>query len=222
MPAQIAPIEAPAPASALSSNKAFGSGRWDDRAPAPAGEAIRRRAVREELAESYGRYRSIALRQLRDPDAADDVVQAFALKALDRAAQLRDANAVHGWLRRLFETTLIDFCRRRSTCRQREVAFELDQHDRADPTLADQGPDPARTLLATLTHLKAEYADVIYRLDLLDQPRQAVADQFGITVNNLTVRAHRARRALRQALEAAPVSGIAVRSGASRDFALAF
>lgn len=178
-------------------------------------EAIRLRAVREALANGYGRYRSIALRRLRDPDAADDVVQAFALKALDRAGQLRDPKAVHGWLQRLFDTTLIDFCRRRSTCRHREVAFELEQHDRADATVVDQGPDPVRTVVASLARLKKEYAEVIYRLDLLDEPRQEVANRFGVTVNNLTVRAHRARRALREALEATPISGIPVRDGAS-------
>lgn len=167
------------------------------------------RLIRAELASGYARYRAIAAKRLRDCNAADEVVQAFALKALERAGQLRDPQAVHGWLRRLFDTTLIDFCRRRTTRGQREVAFDLDHHDRADETIADLAPDPAKTVIATLARLKPEYAETIYRLDLLDQPKQAVADQLGITVNNLAVRAHRARRALRDALEAMPISGIA-------------
>ena len=64
------------------------------------------RIVRRELASNYKRYRTMAARRLRDDVAADDVVQAFALKALERAEQLRDIQAVHGWLRRLFETTV--------------------------------------------------------------------------------------------------------------------
>ncbi|MCF8710148.1 sigma factor [Rhizorhapis sp. SPR117] len=82
-----------------------------------AGET-KRRLVRKELACSYQRYRALAARRLRDEVAADDVVQAFALKAMECFEQLRDARAVHGWLRRLFETTLIDL----ETRCQREVA----------------------------------------------------------------------------------------------------
>lgn len=166
----------------------------------------RRHAVRRELATSYSRYRAIAARQLRDAVAADDVVQAFALKALERIDQLRDPQAVHGWLRRLFQTTLIDFCRRRSTRHQREVTFELDLHDRSHDMLTDEASDPAKTIGAVLLHLKKEYADAIYRLDLLGQPKEEAADALGITVNNLTVRAHRARRALRAALDVMPIS----------------
>lgn len=190
----------------------------------PAGEtavaAASLRLIRAELASSYARYRAMAAKRLRDGNAADDVVQAFALKALERAGQLRDPQAVHGWLRRLFDTTLIDFCRRRTTRGQREIAFDLDHHDRADETIADLAPDPAKTVIATLAQLKPEYAETIYRLDLLDQPKQAVADQLGITVNNLAVRAHRARRALRDALEAMPISGIA--TGRAPAFARAY
>ncbi len=175
----------------------------DDAAPATA-----LRLIRAELANGYTRYRALAAKRLRDTNAAEDVVQAFALKALERAGQLRDPQAVHGWLRRLFETTLIDFCRRRTTRGQREVSFDLDHHDRADETVADLAPDPSNTVMATLARLKPEYADTIYRLDLLDQPKQLAADQLGITVNNLAVRAHRARRALRDALDAMPISGM--------------
>jgi RNA polymerase sigma-70 factor (ECF subfamily) len=168
--------------------------------------ATNRILVRQELVSGYIRYRAMALRQLRDAVAADDVVQAFTLKALERVDQLRDPKAVHSWLRRLFQTTLIDFCRRRSTRRQREVSFELDLHDRALEGLTTEATDPAKTIGAALTRLKKEYADVICRLDLRDQPREEAADALGITVNNLTVRAHRARRALRDALDVMPIS----------------
>jgi RNA polymerase sigma-70 factor (ECF subfamily) len=162
--------------------------------------------VRRALLSAYPRYRSMAMRRLRDGTAADDVVQAFALKALERAPQLKNLEAVHGWLRRLFETTLIDFCRLRSFVRRREITFEVDVHDRVQNTFAEQGSCPEQAIPAILSCLKMEYADVIYRLDLSDQSMKDVARQLGITVNNLTVRAHRARRALRGALEAMPIS----------------
>jgi DNA-directed RNA polymerase specialized sigma24 family protein len=168
--------------------------------------AIKFGVVRKELLSGYSRYRSMAARRLRDRDAADDVVQAFALKAFERAPQLRDPRAVCGWLRRLFETTLIDFCRRRTNCRQREVLFEVEIHDRAQDNCAGHASDPARAIAVVLSRLKEEYADVIYRLDLSDQSKEYAAGQLGITINNLTVRSHRARRALRDALDIVPIS----------------
>lgn len=166
----------------------------------------KRRVVRKELACCYRRYRTMAARRLRDEIAADDVVQSFALKALERIDQLRDIEAVHGWLRRLFETTLIDFCRRRGTRCQREVAFEMELHDRPHEALTDSVPDPEGTIMSLISNMRQEYADVIYRLDLKDQPKEDAARELGITVNNLTVRAHRARRALRDAIETVPVA----------------
>jgi RNA polymerase sigma-70 factor (ECF subfamily) len=82
-----------------------------------AGET-KRRLVRTELAYCYQRYRTVATQRLRDEIVADDVMQAFALKALEHFEQLRDAKAVQAWLRRLFEATLIDL----GTRCQRDVA----------------------------------------------------------------------------------------------------
>ena len=82
-----------------------------------AGET-KRRLVRTELAYCYQRYRSMATRRLRDEIMADDAMQTFALKALEHFEQLRDAEAVQAWLRRLFEATLIDL----GTRCQRDVA----------------------------------------------------------------------------------------------------
>ncbi|MCT2400924.1 MULTISPECIES: sigma factor [Novosphingobium] len=74
--------------------------------------------MRTELAYCYQRYRSMATRRLRDEIMADDAMQTFALKALEHFEQLRDAEAVQAWLRRLFEATLIDL----GTRCQRDVA----------------------------------------------------------------------------------------------------
>ena len=163
------------------------------------------RAVREELRLSYARYRSIARYRLRDSAAADDVVQTFALKALERANQIRDLRAVRGWLRRSFDTTLIDYCRGRTVRQRREVSFDIELHDRLYNPAGDFAADPTPSIVAVLAHLKSDYADAIYRLDLLDQPKEAVAADLGITLNNLTVRVHRARRAFRAVLDAGAI-----------------
>jgi RNA polymerase sigma-70 factor (ECF subfamily) len=49
--------------------------------------------------------------------------------------------------------------------------------------------------------LTAEHAEAIRRLDLDGEPREKVAAEMGVSVNNLTVRLHRARQALKRRLE---------------------
>src|SRR3546814_19115504 len=52
-----------------------------------------------------------------------------------------------------------------------------------------------------LPALKPEYAEILRRVDLAEEPREAIAAALGLTIGNLTVRLHRARQALRRVLE---------------------
>ncbi len=51
-----------------------------------------------------------------------------------------------------------------------------------------------------LPTMPGEYAQLIWQVDLLGQPRSKVAKALGVSPNNLGVRLHRARRALHGAL----------------------
>lgn len=165
-----------------------------------------RHRVEHELVERLPIYRRMAAQRLRSFVEAEEVVQAFALRALERAEQLREPLAVRGWLRRIFDTTLVDHCRRSTGRRSREVPFEVQLHDRADE--AEAAPamvaDPAGVVVGLLPRLKPEYAEVIRQVDLMERSHAEAAGTLGITVNNLTVRLHRARGSLRAQLRAEP------------------
>ena len=171
-----------------------------------AGPDDKRRRVEHELVERLPLYRRMAARRLRSLVEAEEVAQAFALKALERADQLREPRALRGWLRRIFETTLVDHCRRGSGRRSREVPFEPQLHDRAEEPVpaSETFADPAGVVVALLPRLKPEYAEVIQQVDLMGRSRAEAAGELDITVNNLTVRLHRARGALRSQLRAEP------------------
>ena len=49
--------------------------------------------------------------------------------------------------------------------------------------------------------LKAEYAEVPWRADILGELRDRIVASFGTTLNNVTVRIHRGRQALKKRLE---------------------
>jgi RNA polymerase sigma-70 factor (ECF subfamily) len=67
-----------------------------------------------------------------------------------------------------------------------------------DDELHKQACACVATLLPTL---KPEYARVLQLADVEDRPARAVAEEIGISANNLKVRLHRARQQLRQRLE---------------------
>lgn len=158
--------------------------------------------VRRALVESRRQFLNFLRRRLGSSEAAEDVLQAFMLRAIERSPQLRDVHAVRGWLSRILATTIVDHQRRSARQRQREAvmspndleAFEVEPDDELDEAVCN-------CLYKLLPTLKPEYAEVIWRVDLLGEPRERVAASLEITLNNVTVRLHRGRQALKKRLE---------------------
>jgi RNA polymerase sigma-70 factor (ECF subfamily) len=159
-------------------------------------------AVRHALVEGRHQILKFLRRRLGDPEAAEDVLQTFMLRAIDRSEQLRDVRAVRGWLSQILASSIADHGRKVSRQRQREVVMaptdlEGVHHD-FDEELDEVICNCLYKLLPTL---KPEYAEVIWRVDLQEQPREDVAKDLGITLNNLNVRVHRGRQALKTRLQ---------------------
>jgi len=159
-------------------------------------------AVQRALVEAQQAILHFLLNRLRDREEAEEVLQRFSLRALERASQLRDVRTVRGWLGRILATTIVDH--QRDVIRRRQREAELDpetlEHQAAEP---DPEMDAAicNCLYRLLPTLKAEYSDIIWRADILGEPRDRLAASLGTSLNNVTVRLHRGRRALRKRLE---------------------
>lgn len=161
--------------------------------------------VQAAVVEAQQRLRGMVLRRLRgNRQAADDVLQRFALKALEHAGELRDPERVHGWLSRILASTLADHGREAARRRERIE----DPHTLA--RLADLCTAQEEEVSAScacveplLGALRPDQADLIRRLDLAGEDRTAVAASLELRANALHVRLHRARRALAALLMAA-------------------
>ncbi len=162
-------------------------------------------AVRRVLVESHRDMTKFLRRRLRNDEEAEEVLQRFILKALERSRELRDVRTVRGWLGRVLANTLIDHLRAAATRRRREQS--MDPTALAEMAEAQIEPDReiddaiCQCLYKLLPTLKPEYAEVVWRADLLGEPRDRLAISLGLTVNNVTVRLHRARQALKLRLE---------------------
>lgn len=157
-------------------------------------------AVAAALAANRQAFLRFFARRLGSADEAEDALQEFHLRVVRRTGQLRDAQRVDAWLHPILRSTLVDLYRRRAARRRAEAA--LREMLPADPAGADDLESVVCTCLyRLLPTLKAEYADVLWRADLLGQRHELVARELELTANNVTVRLHRARRALRHLLE---------------------
>lgn len=177
-------------------SSAAGSDRDENLSAVAAADA----AVRRELVECHRDFLTFLRRRLGNSHDAEDVLQEFIARALDRSRHLRDVQSVRGWLSRVLATTLVDHYRR--AARRKDSP-----RDPADLEALAVAPDPeieaavCFCLYRLLPTLKSDYNELIWRVDLLGEPRDRVAASLGLTLNNVNVRLHRGRRALRARLE---------------------
>jgi RNA polymerase sigma-70 factor (ECF subfamily) len=159
-------------------------------------------AVRRALIESHQDLLKFLQRRLGHRADAEDVLQRFSLRALEHASELRDSNTVRGWLGRILANTIVDHQRRAIRTRRREIPMEQTAIEAlsVEPDVELDGI-VCNCLYKLLPTLKPEYADVVWRADILGEPRDRIAASLGATLNNITVRVHRGRQALKKRLE---------------------
>jgi RNA polymerase sigma-70 factor (ECF subfamily) len=151
------------------------------------------------LREGHREFLRFLSRRTRSIEEAEDILQDFYLKAIRNARTIKEPGALKGWLAQVLRRTLTDYYRRASV---RKAALQRLEASESSGLVIDDDADRAvcSCLYRILPTMPAEYSQLIWQIDLLGQPRSKVARSLGISANNLGVRLHRARRALRQAL----------------------
>lgn len=157
----------------------------------------------EALVASRERFLAYVRARVRDPQLAEDILQDSLLRAVRAAPTLRDEERLVPWFYRVLQNAIVDAYRRRGV--ERAHVTELDARD-ADGLEAEAAtPEDEAVVCACFEPLvgtlKPEYAELIESLDLRGEAPEAAAARLGITPNNLKVRRHRARQALRRRLE---------------------
>jgi RNA polymerase sigma factor (sigma-70 family) len=157
-------------------------------------------AVIRVLAEVHEKFLQFLRRRLRNDSEAEEVMQQFYLRVVVNASQLRKQESVRIWLRRVLESAFSDY-RRRAAVRGRAEADFARKEAATPPSVDDLDAFICMCLYDLLPLLKPEYADVLRRAELKNEPQEAIAAALGLTPGNLAVRLHRARQALRRALQ---------------------
>lgn len=155
-------------------------------------------ALETQLLASRQRFLDFVAAHIDDRALAEDVLQDALVRAVTAAEGLRDESRIVPWFYRILRNAIIDAYRRRDVERRRTEPLA------DDAPFADMTAEDERTLCecfrALVPTLRPEYADVIASVELGEESPAAAAERLGITPNNLKVRRHRARRALRERL----------------------
>lgn len=135
-----------------------------------------------------------------DESWAEDILQDSLFKALRGVPELEEEEKLAAWFYQIIRNTITDAHRRQAVAKRR-----LDQYMQEQPTSIS--PNEVMAVICKcfeklLPTLKPEYAELINAMDLEETARETVAKRLGIRPNNLKVRHHRARRQLRDRLEA--------------------
>lgn len=141
-------------------------------------------------------------RRLRSAEDAEDVLQEFALKATQGARHLTNPGKIDAWLGIALRNALFDRYRRNAS-RARLNEAMLSEFPVPAGDDAREGLDRALQCLAgALDELRPEAAQLVRRAELQETPLKVIAGEMQLTTNNIGVRVHRARAALREQMQA--------------------
>jgi RNA polymerase sigma factor (sigma-70 family) len=156
------------------------------------------------LLEQGSAFRAFLRKRLSDDALVEDLLQQSLLKAVERSHELKRSDSAVSWFYRILRNAVVDYYRSHAADRrkvegllQEMVASGEDQ----TPALDALRPTVCACLGTLLRQMRPAYADLIRRIDLEGESPAAVAKDLQVTANNLTVRLHRARLALRTTLE---------------------
>jgi RNA polymerase sigma-70 factor (ECF subfamily) len=157
----------------------------------------------------YSRVRKFILALVRDEWVADDVIQETFLRVQQNIEGLRDPSKLSSWIFRIAHNLCQDHFRRLKKSRKEE---RIDQEETEDlnEALIQKGLGIQKELEQRqmgecvqnqINLLPESLRTVLVLFDMMEFSHQESADILGITVKNVKVRLHRARKRLKAILE---------------------
>lgn len=153
------------------------------------------------LVQGRARFLQFLERRMGNRADAEDVLQTAFLRLVAQKDSLRDEERLLPWFYQLLRNLMVDHYRHRGALARLESSVAAE----AEATTAGADEELLEAVCACLNDLipalKVEHAELVRRVELGGESLQRVAGEVGITPNNASVRLHRARRALREALQ---------------------
>lgn len=121
---------------------------------------------------------------------------------MQKGTELRDPKSAMGWLYTVLKSVLMDHYRKESSRKRSESGYAADAALFSEHFESSQPNDVLCSCVNGLTtELRAGQADILRRIDFNEESRERVSRDLGISHQNLRVRLHRARTALKNAMQ---------------------
>jgi len=157
----------------------------------------------------YSKVRKFILALVKDEWVADDLIQETFLRIQGNLRNLKDPSKLSSWIFRVAYNLCQDHFRQLKRSRKEE---RIDQEGMEDlkEALVQKGPDVQKELEQRqmgecvqnqINLLPESLRTVLIFFDIMEFSHQEIADILGITVKNVKVRVHRARKKLKPILE---------------------
>lgn len=153
----------------------------------------------EVLLAQQARFRAFLLTRLGNDAEVDDLLQNGLVKALESADSVRDGDKLTAWFYQVLRNSIVDHVRSRNAAHNREDAWTQQASVETD---CEASKSICHCFEALLPELKPREAELIRRVELGNESLADAANALGMTPNNASVTLHRARKALRERLEA--------------------
>ena len=157
-----------------------------------------------QLVGNEAAFRAFLRRRVNNEALAEDLLQQSLVRAVEHQHSLQKNGSVIPWFYRILRHAIIDAYRAQASEARKHDAFlqelTVSGEDKAAPSNAVK-PTVCACLYKLLPSIRPNYAELIRRVDLEGESPDAVSHDLKLSRNNLTVRLHRARQALRNSLE---------------------
>ena len=153
------------------------------------------------LLDGRAAFFGFLVKRLGNRADAEDVLQEFCIRVLDRREQLRDVDRMDAWLYAVLRSTLNDHYRKSARRGRLAEAVAREPEVWAEDA-SEQMSRPCTCPSGLISDMRPGDAELLRRIDLGEEDRAAVAKDLDLNGNALRVRLHRARAALRDALAA--------------------
>jgi RNA polymerase sigma-70 factor, ECF subfamily len=150
----------------------------------------------------YAKVRKFILTLVRDDWVADDLIQETFLRILQNIENLRDPSKLSSWIFRIAYNLCQDHFRQRKISRRKEETGGEEMEDLKEALIQKEleQRQMGECVQNQINLLPEPLRAVLLLFDIVELSHQEIADTLGITIENVKVRLHRARRKLKAIL----------------------
>ena len=156
-----------------------------------------------EIYDLYHRpVKTFILRMVGDPWIADDLTQDTFIKVQENLIGLKDDSKLMPWIFRIARNRCLDYFRSGAAKnKEQELAYPLQKSIEPVAQMQLEQHQMSQCVQDKICLLPETFRDVLVLSDTMEMTHQEIADILGITVSNVKVRIHRARKAFKEILE---------------------